>query len=156
MGNLVRSRIITTKVFVVLVETSYFRYYIFSYWHRSFVKRNKKILHLLCIASPATNFRCQNNCDKWGYNWFGKTSSVQAGKWISKFLQKIWREERFTFVKQIFQDLVFERLYVLQRKGEWAKIYKAEFWDDETIHFKQLTSFSPLPKCYVSRGRRWR
>ena len=156
MGNLVRSRIITTKVFVVLDETSYFRYYIFSYWHCSFVKRNKKILHLLCIASPATNFRCQNNCDKWGYNWFGKTSSVQVGKWISKFLQKIWREERFTFVKQIFQDLVFERLYVLQRKGEWAEIYKAEFWDDERIHFKQLTSFSPLPKCYVSRGRGWR
>ena len=156
MGNLVRGKIITTKVFVFLDETSYFRYYIFSDWHCSFVKRNKKILHLLCIASPATNFHCQNNCDKWGYDWFGKTSSVQVGKWISKFLQKIWREERFTFVKQIFQDLVFERLYVLQRKGEWAKIYKAEFWDDETIHFKQLTSFSPLPKCYVSRERGWR
>ena len=34
-----------------------------------------------------------------------------------------------------------------------AKIYKTEFWDDETTHIKQLTSFSPLPKCYVSRGR---
>ena len=88
MGNLVRSRIITTKVFAVLDETSYFRYYIFSYWHCSFVKRNKKILHLLCIASPANNFHCQNNCDKWGYNWFEKTSSMQVGKWISKFLQK--------------------------------------------------------------------
>ena len=156
MGNLVRSRIITTKVFVVLDETSYFRYYIFSYWHCSFVKRNKKILHLLCTVSPATNFHYQNNCDKWGYNWFGKTSSVQVGKWISKFLQKSGEKNVSRSSDKSFRTyILFSKDYMYDNVLEWAKIYKAEFWDDATTHIKQLTSFSPLPKCYVSRGREW-
>ena len=50
MGNFVRGKIIFTKVFVFLDEASYFRYYIFSDWNCSFVKRNKtKILHLLYV-----------------------------------------------------------------------------------------------------------
>ena len=50
MGNFVRGKIITTRVLVFLDETSYFRYYIFSDWNWSFVKRNKKkILHLLYV-----------------------------------------------------------------------------------------------------------
>ena len=127
MGNLVRSRIITTKVFVVLDETSYFRYYIFSYWHCSFVKRNKKILHLLCIASPATNFHCQNNCDKWGYNWFGKTSSVQVGKWISKFLQKIWKKNVSRLSSKSFRTLFSKDFMYYNVRENEQKFIKQNF-----------------------------
>ena len=49
MGNLVRGKIITTKVFFFLDEASYFRYYIFSDLHCSFVKRIKKI-YLTCYV----------------------------------------------------------------------------------------------------------
>ena len=42
---------------------------------------------------------------------------LQVGMSENKLAIFYWREERFTFVKQIFQDLhfVFERLYVWQR-----------------------------------------
>ena len=44
---------------------------------------------------------------------------LQVGMSENKLAIFYWREERFTFVKQIFQDLhfVFERLYVWQRVG---------------------------------------
>ena len=45
-----------------------------------------------------------------------------------------------TFLVHFSKDNMYDNVW------EWAKIYKAKFWDDEAIHFKQLTSFSPLPK----------
>ena len=128
MGNLVRDKIITTKVFVFLDETSYFRYYIFSDWHCSFVKRNKKILHLLCIASTSNNFHCQNNCDKWGYNWFEETLSVQVGKWISKFLRKSGGKNVLRSSSKSFRTyILFSKDYVYDNVWNEQKFIKQNF-----------------------------
>ena len=128
MGNLVRGKIITTKVFVFLDETSYFRYYIFSDWHCSFVKRNKKVLHSQCTASPANNSHCQKHCDNEATTDLRKIQVCKSKNELENFYRNL-REERFTFVKQIFQDLhfVFERLYVWQRVGISKKIIKQHF-----------------------------
>ena len=159
MGNLVRDKIITTKVFVFLDETSYFRYYIFSDWHCSFVKRNKKILHLLCIASPVNNFHCQNKCNKWGYKtkcnkWGKKLQVCRSEKELANFYRNL--EIRMFHVRQANLSgptFCFRKTICMTTCGNKQKNYKAAFWDDETTHLKQLTSFSPLTKCYVSRGR---
>ena len=127
MENLVPGKIITTKVFVFL-DNKLFRYYIFSDWHCSFVKRNKKVLHSQCTASPANNSHCQKHCDNEATTDLRKIQVCKSKTELENFYRNL-REERFTFVKQIFQDLhfVFERLYVWQRVGISKKIIKQHF-----------------------------
>ena len=157
MGNLVRGKIITTKVFVFLDETSYFKYCIFSDWHFIFVMRNKKkILHLLCIALPANSFHCQNKCDKWGYNWSENTSSVQFKKWIGRFDRNLERRNISRSSNKSFRNyILFSKNIMYDNIWEWTKIYEVEFSDDKAITLKQLASFSPLLNCYVCRGTGW-
>ena len=141
----------------ILDDTSCLSYYIFSDWHCSFVKRNKKkILYLLCIASPTNNFRCQNKCDKWGYNWFNKLQVCSFENELADFYWNLERRNVSRSSSKSFKTyILFSKDNMYDNMWKWAKVYKAEFWDDETTPLKELTSSSSLPKCYVCRGSGW-
>ena len=144
MPNLVRDKIITTKVFVFLGETSYFRYYIFSDWHCSFVTRNRKVLHLQCTASAANEATTD-------------LKKIQVCNSENELANSYRNPERRTFdVRQANLSgptFCFRKTIYMTTCWNEQKNYKAKLWDDETTHLKQLTSFSPLTKYYVSRGR---
>ena len=157
MGNLVRGKTIATEVFVFLDKTSYFRYYIFSDRHCSFFKTNKKkyftcyvLLRQQIVSTTKISATNEATTD------LEKLQVCSSENELADFYRNLERRNISRSSSKSFRNyILFSKSIMYDNLWEWARIYKAELWDDKATPLKQLTSFSPLPKCYVCRGTGW-